>query len=106
MTLTLPDIKPTRLSAIAIARMQSEMIESYMGATWCTPEIAEWLDTVASTLASCMQWQMSMLALLVPVSPAPALAPPEDTSPEGLAHGMDLGTGQRKRAKGRLPNAG
>lgn len=96
-----------RVSIEAAARMQSEMIESYKGASWCTPEIAEWLDMVAETLASCMQWQLTMLSALVPVVPARALKSPEDASAEALAHGMDLGTGQRKRGKNpRILNAG
>jgi len=88
-----------RASIQAAARMQCEMIESYKGASWCTPEIANWLDSVAGALASCMQWQMTMLSALVPVLPAPALRSPGEANSEALARGMDVGTGQRKRSK-------
>jgi hypothetical protein len=96
-----------RSSIQAAARMQSEMIESYKGASWCTPELSDWLDSVATALASCMEWQMAMLAAFVPVSPSLALKSSEPASSEELAHGMDVGTGQRKpRRSPRVRNAG
>jgi len=82
----------------AAARMQSELIETYKHASWCTPQFAEWLDSVAKALATCMQWQLGMLSLFVPVSPSPALVEGKPVNAEELEHGMDLGTGQRKRS--------
>jgi hypothetical protein len=86
-----------KASIQAAARMQNELIDSYKHASWCTPQIAEWLDAVASTLATCMEWQLGMLSLFVPVSPSAAPPAVNPASAEELAHGMDLGTGQRKR---------
>jgi hypothetical protein len=81
----------------AAARMQNELIDSYKHAAWCTPQFAEWLDSVAIAIARCMEWQMGMLSLCVPVTPSAALPAPDPTNAEALEQGMDLGTGQSKR---------
>jgi hypothetical protein len=82
----------------AAARMQSELIDTYKHAAWCTPQFADWLDSVAKALATCMEWQLGMLSLFVPLSPSTALPEGKPVNAEELEHGMDLGTGQRKRS--------
>ena len=95
-----------KASLAAAVRLQTEVMDSYKDsykdATWTTPELTGWFDLMAQALASFMQWQMTMLAMLVPAAvPAATVdaAPvtPVQLTPDEMDHVMDVGTGQRKK---------
>ena len=53
-----------KASLEAAVRLQSDVIDSFKNASWCTPELAEWLDGLAHAFASCMELQMTLFNLL------------------------------------------
>jgi hypothetical protein len=53
-----------KASLEAAVRLQSDVIDSFKNASWCTPELAEWLDGLTHAFASCMELQMNLFNLL------------------------------------------
>jgi hypothetical protein len=53
-----------KASLAAAVRLQSDVIDSFKNASWCTPELAEWLDEMAHAFASCMELQMTLFSLM------------------------------------------
>jgi hypothetical protein len=89
-----------KASLAAAVRLQSEVIESYKSASWCTPELAEWLDGLAEAFATCMELQMNLFALMgthvsSTIAGIPGMNP--QLTAEALARSMDLAIGPRKK---------
>ena len=53
-----------KASLEAAVRLQTDLIDNFKSASWCTPELAEWLDGMAHAFASCMELQMTLFNLL------------------------------------------
>jgi hypothetical protein len=53
-----------RASLAAAVELQMGVIDSFKSASWCTPELAEWLDGMAHAFATCLELQMNLFALL------------------------------------------
>jgi hypothetical protein len=53
-----------KASLEAAVRLQSDVIDSFKNASWCTPELAEWLDGMSHAFASCMELQMTLFSLM------------------------------------------
>lgn len=53
-----------KASLAAAVRLQSDVIDSFKTASWCTSELAEWLDGMADAFATCMELQMTLFNLM------------------------------------------
>jgi hypothetical protein len=99
-----------KASLEAAVRLQTEVIDSYKHAAWCTPQFASWLDLVSQSLAYCMEWQMNLLSMLVPARPALGVGGSLalGANAEELEHSMDVGIGHHKNspASRRMLSAG
>jgi len=89
-----------RASLSAAVRLQSDVIDSFKNASWCTPELAEWLDGMAHAFASCMELQMTLFSLMgTQVSNTISSLPGMNTqiAAEVVERSMDIALGPHKK---------
>lgn len=91
-----------KASLAAAIRLQSDLIESYKSASWCTPELADWLDGVARAFASCTELQMNLFALMgnhvtSTIASIPGMNP--QLTAKVVERSMDIALGPGKTSK-------
>jgi hypothetical protein len=75
------------------------MIDSFKSASWCTPELSEWLDGMAHAFATCLELQMTLFAMMgTQVSDSIASLPGMNgrMAAEVVERSMDRALGPRK----------
>ena len=88
-----------KASLAAAARLQSGLIDSFKSASWCTPELSEWLDGMSHAFATCMELQMTLFAMMgTEVRNSIASLPGMNArmAAEVVERSMDLALGPRK----------
>jgi hypothetical protein len=53
-----------KASLAAAVRLQADLIDNFKNASWCTPELSEWLDGMADAFATCLELQMTLFAMM------------------------------------------
>ena len=89
-----------KASLEAAVRLQSDLIDNFKNASWCTPELAEWLDGMAHAFASCMELQMTLFNLLgTQVSSTIATLPGmnQQMAAQVVERSMDIALGPRTK---------
>jgi hypothetical protein len=90
-----------KASLAAAVQLQNDVIDSFKNASWCTPELSEWLDGIAHAFASCMQLQMTLFSLMgSQVSSTIASIPGMNARIAGevVERSMDIAIGPHKKA--------
>jgi hypothetical protein len=88
-----------KASLAAAFRLQTDMIDSFKSASWCTPELSEWLDGMAHAFATCLELQMTLFAMMgTQVSDSIASLPGMNgrMAAEVVERSMDRALGPRK----------
>jgi hypothetical protein len=90
-----------KASLAAAVQLQSDVIDSFKAASWCTPELAEWLDGMAQAFAACLELQMTLFNLMGmqvgnTIASLPGMNP--EMAEQVVERSMDIALGPHRKA--------